>query len=227
MRMRFKKWAGPELDACPFFIRHPDRFRGRWHSLFPRGGPVYLELGCGKGLFLSGAAPADPRANYIGVDLKDSVLGPARRNIEKAYREAGRKPDNILLTAMNIEHICDAMGPADSVDRIYISFCNPWPKPRHHKRRLTYPRQLESYGVFLKPGGELFFKTDDGPFYEDTVRYLLESGYEIVHRTGDLYATLPEGNIPTEFEKVFRKRGVAIKALTAVYRGRERKGLTG
>ena len=219
MRMRFKAWAGPELDACPFFVRHPQRFRGKWHSLFPRQNPVCLELGCGKGLFLAGTAPAEPRVNFIGVDLKDTVLGPAKRNIERAFREAGREPDNILLTAMDIERIGEAMGPEDSVRQIVINFCNPWPKPRHRKRRLTHPRQLMQYRTFLEPGGELRFKTDDAALFADTLGYLAQCGFEVVRRTDDLYAGREPGGALTEHERMFLQKGVGIKALTAVFRG--------
>ena len=217
--MRFKAWAGPELDACPFFIRRPERLRGEWHGQFRRAGPVWLELGCGKGLFLAGAAPANPQVNFIGIDLKDSVLGPAKRNIEQAFREAGREPDNILLAAMNIERIRDAMGPEDSVRRIYINFCNPWPRPKHHKRRLTHPRQLESYKTILEPGGELLFKTDDDGLFADTLGYLSECGFDVVRKTYDLHAGPEAGGILTEHEILFLRRGVKIKALKAVYRG--------
>ncbi len=215
MRIRAKKWAAPELNACPYFIRDPEKQLGRWHGLFTRRQPAYLELGCGKGLFLAGAAPANPRINYIGVDLKDAVLGPARRNIEQAFRQAGRAPDNVLLAAMNVERIADSMGPRDSVDRIYINFCNPWPRKKHRKRRLTHPRQLMQYRNILAPGGELLFKTDDDGLFADTVGYLEECGFEILFCAGDLYADPPADNIQTEHEKMFLAQGVKIKALTA------------
>lgn len=215
MRMRTKRWAAPELDACPYFIRNPEKYLGRWHSLFAREQPVHLELGCGKGLFLAGAAPGNPQINYIGIDLKDAVLGPARRNIEQAFRSAGRDPDNVLLTAMNIEQILNSMGPQDSVSRIYINFCNPWPRKKHRKRRLTHPRQLLHYREILAPGGELFFKTDDDTLFSDSVGYLTACGFEILRSTPDLYAELPADNIQTEHEKMFLAQGIKIKALTA------------
>lgn len=215
MRIRTKPWAAPELNACPYFIRNPERCIGRWHSLFAREQPVSLELGCGKGLFLAGAAPANPQVNYIGIDLKDAVLGPARRNVEQAFAAAGRPVDNVLLTAMNIEQILNAMGPRDAVSRIYINFCNPWPRKKHQKRRLTHPRQLENYKKILIPGGVLFFKTDDDALFADTVGYLEDCGFEIVSRTADLYADRPSDNIQTEHEKMFLDRGIKIKALTA------------
>lgn len=215
MRMRTKHWAAPELDACPYFYRKPEQYFGRWHSLFARRQPVYLELGCGKGFFLAGAAPRHPQTNYLGIDLKDAVLGPARRNIEQAFREAGRPVDNVVLTALNIEQIQFSMGPRDQVDRIYINFCNPWPRKKHQKRRLTHPRQLEHYRRILTPGGEIRFKTDDEGLYSDTVGYLESCGFQIFFRTEDLYADLPEDNVQTEHEKMFLQKGIKIKALSA------------
>lgn len=215
MRMRYKPWATKELDTCPFFIRHPEQCLGKWHSLFPSSQPVELELGCGKGLFLAGLAPANPQVNYIGIDLKDTVLGPAKRNLEAAYHEVGREPDNVLLTALNIERIAEDMGPEDIVRRIYINFCNPWPKPKHHKRRLTHPRQLESYKKILAPGGEIAFKTDDDALFADTLCYLAESGFVVTEKTYDLHAENRPDDIPTEHELMFVERGIKIKALWA------------
>lgn len=193
---------------------------GAWHSLFPRKQPLHLELGCGKGYFLAGAAPRNPQINYMGIDLKDAVLAPAKRNIEAAFEQAGRPVDNVILTALDIERLLTAMNSDDSVEKLYILFCNPWPKPRHHKRRLTHPRQLESYKKILVPGGELEFRTDDDGLFRDTLGYLRESGFEILRTTQDLHAEHPEGNIMTEHELMFSEKGVPIKALTARYDAR-------
>ena len=218
MRMRYKPWATRELDACPYFVRHPEQSLGKWCGLFARRQPVELELGCGKGLFLASLAPANPQVNYIGIDMKDTVLGPARRNLEDAYREAGREPDNIVLTAMNIERIAEDMNRDDAVRRIYINFCNPWPKPKHHKRRLTHPRQLESYKKILLPGGELVFKTDDDALFADTQGYLDECGFEVTEKTYDLHAENRPDDILTEHEIMFLEKGIQIKQLKAVLR---------
>ena len=109
------------------------------------------------------------------------------------------------------------MGPDDSVKRITINFCNPWPKPKHHKRRLTYPRQLENYKKILEPEGELFFKTDDGALFDDTLGYLAECGFTVTEKTYDLHADNWPGNILTEHEIMFLQKGVKIKALKAKY----------
>ena len=84
----------------------------------------------------------------MAIDIKSEVLGLAKRNVEKEYLEAGRQIDNVLLTAYEIEIIQNILNEKDMVDRIYINFCNPWPKARHNKKRLTHPKQLEKYKKF-------------------------------------------------------------------------------
>ncbi len=215
MRMRNKPWAAPELNACKFFVRNPAQYRGGWHSFFCRRQPIHLELGCGKGLFLAGMAPKNPQINYMGIDLKDTVLAPAKRYIEQAFRAEDREPDNVVLMPQDIERISDMMSPNDTVERIYINFCNPWPKPKHNKRRLTYPRQLELYKQFLAKDGEIRFKTDDDALFADTLGYLEESGFEILYKTYDLHAENRPDNVMTEHEKMFMEKGIKIKALAA------------
>ncbi|WOC31450.1 MULTISPECIES: tRNA (guanosine(46)-N7)-methyltransferase TrmB [Caproicibacterium] len=213
MRMRAKPWAGPELDACPFFLRNPQRMKNRWLEWFPRRQPLHLELGCGKGWFLAGLAPQHPEINYLGIDMKDAVLAPGKRLIEEAF---GEKPvDNIALTAYDIERLPDILGEQDRVSRIYINFCNPWPRPRHHKRRLTHPRQLLLYRPLLEPDAQLWFKTDDAPLFAATLRYLPEAGFEILEQTQDLHAQNCPDNVMTEHEKMFSEQGVPILALKA------------
>ena len=111
-----------------------------------------MELGCGKGAFVASLASQNLDKNFIAVDIKSEVLVLAKRNIEKQYNELSQPIDNVCLTAQNIERIDDMLSSVDLVQRIYINFCNPWPKPRHKKRRLTYPKQLEKYKNFLKKG---------------------------------------------------------------------------
>ena len=215
MRMRKKAWARPELAQCPYYIQDPRGMRGSWLEWYPKRRPLHIELGCGKGVFTSEIAAANPEINYLGIDLSDDVLGVARRNIEAAFEQAGRTPDNIALTAYNIELIGDILSPQDVVDRIYINFCNPWPRTKHHKKRLTHTRQLEKYKRFLAPGGEIHFKTDNADLYLATQRYLRESGFEILWQTKDLKAEPDAIDIPTEHELMFAAQGIPIKAITA------------
>ena len=102
------------------------------------------------------------------------------------------------------------------VDRIYINFCNPWPKGKHKKRRLTHPRQLESYKTFLASDGLIYFKTDDDELFEESLEYFETSGFEIVKKTYDLHNDMIfEENVVTEHEKMFSEEGIKIKALIA------------
>ena len=215
MRMRYKAWAAPELNASPFFVRTPAEQIGRWHQWFPRRQPIHLELGCGKGLFLVGIAPIHPEINYMGIDLKDTVLAPAKRNIEKAFADAGRPVDNVVLLPQNIERIQDIMNAEDMVERIYINFCNPWPRPKHNKRRLTYPRMLESYKQFLQADGEIWFKTDNDQLFDDSIVYLEQSGFTVLRQTRDLHADQFMEDIRTEHENMFSEQGIPVKALIA------------
>lgn len=215
MRIRRKPWARPELEECKYFIDNPREQRGKWKDGFTNNNPIHLELGAGKGVFIADLAVQHPEINYIAIDIKSDVLGYARRNIEKAYTEAEQKVENLILTAYNIEQIADIFSEQDQIDRIYINFCNPWPKAKHNKRRLTHPKQLELYKKFLKEQGEIHFKTDDDDLYLATLRYFEESGFEIYYKTQDLHSEKNQENILTEHEIMFMNKGIKIKAIKA------------
>lgn len=216
MRLRRKPWARPELAACTFFVDQPLTLRGRWAEAFAHPKPMMLELGCGKGTFIAQLASSRRDCNFLAVDLKSEVLALAKRRVEEVFAQVGEKPDNLLLLSQDIERLEQMLEPGvDRFQRIYINFCNPWPKPRHHKHRLTHTRQLRLYQDFLAPGGELWFKTDDDALFEDTLLYLEEAGYEVLSLYRDLHTQGPEDNIPTEHEEMFSSQGILIKALVA------------
>ena len=215
MRIRYKKWARPELEASKFYIDEPEKLKGKWKESFKnKENPLYLELGCGKGQFISNLATENRNINYIAIDLIDAMLGLAKRNIEEKYKEKEIAPDNILITRFDIERIPMILDKEDKVERIYINFCNPWPKGKHRKKRLTHTRQLEKYKIFLKPGGEIFFKTDDDGLYMSSITYFEEAGFEIIAKTEDLHSEpIFDKNIETEHEKMFTDQGIKIKAI--------------
>lgn len=213
MRIRFKPWARPELEASKFYIDNPEEYKGKWRTLFSNNNPIHLELGCGKGGFISQLASSNLDVNYIAIDMVDAMLGLAKRNVEKVYSEKEISIDNIYLTRYDIERILMIMDENDKIDRIYINFCNPWPRGKHRKKRLTHTRQLEKYKQFLKDGGEIYFKTDDDGLFNDSLLYFEEAGFEIEDKTFDL-ANNEEfwNNIETEHEKMFKDEGIKIKA---------------
>ena len=216
MRIRFKPWARPELEASSFYIDNPEDYKGKWKTLFKNDNPIHLELGCGKGGFISKLASQNLNINYIAIDMVDAMLGLAKRNIENVYAEKNLQVENVYLTRYDIERILLIMDDNDKIDRIYINFCNPWPRGKHRKKRLTHVRQLERYKQFLTDGGEIFFKTDDDGLFNDSLLYFEQAGFEIVNKTFDLANTLNFWeNIETEHEKMFSEQGIKIKALIA------------
>lgn len=215
MRIRRKPWARPELAACPFCIDDPENHIGHWHELFPKRQPLHLELGCGKGGFMAQKAVQNPQINFLAVDIKSDILGLTKRNIEKAYEQAGKEVDNVRIFAYDIERILQVLDRNDEVERIYINFCNPWPKKKHKKKRLTYPRQLFFYQEFLKDGGEIWFKTDDDELFEESLDYFAMCGFTQKFITYDLAASGFAENIVTEHEQMFMDQGIKIKFLIA------------
>ena len=144
------------------------------------------------------------------------MLGLAKRNIETEYKEKNIKPDNVIITRFDIDRILLILEENDKIERIYINFCNPWPKGKHRKKRLTHTRQLEKYKQFLVDGGEIYFKTDDDDLFASSLGYFEEAGFEILSKTYDLHKEpIFENNIETEHEKMFTDQGIKIKALTA------------
>ena len=182
MRMRRKPWARPELDASEVYIKNPHDYYEKWQSAFDKEQPLCMELGCGKGGFISQKAFMHPEKNWIAFD---------------------------------IERIPLVVSPKDTIEEIYINFCNPWPKDRHKKRRLTHTRQLENYKTFLKDGGKIFFKTDDDELFTESLDYFARAGFTVDFITYDMAENpLPE-NIVTEHEKMFTEQGIKIKGLIA------------
>ena len=143
----------------------------------------------------------------------------ARRNLEEAYGEQEKPVHNVALIAHHIEDMPKVVDLSDGVERLYINFCNPWPKVRHHKRRMTHPNQLELYKSFLADGAEIHFKTDDEALYLSTLRYFTESGFTLMRSTQNLHAEQWEESPSTEHEQMFSARGIPIKAAIALWGG--------
>ena len=217
MRIRYKKWARPELEASKFYTDSPEEWKEKWKNFFANpNNPFHIELGCGKGQFISQLASSNLDVNYLAIDLVDAMLGLAKRNIESEYKEKNLEINNVAITRFDIERILMILSKEDNVERIYINFCNPWPKGKHRKKRLTHTRQLEKYKEFLKPGGKIYFKTDDDDLFASTLIYLEETGFEVEKKTYNLHnEDIFDGNIETEHEKMFSEQGIKIKALIA------------
>ena len=208
MRLRKKWYARPELEESHLFIKNPRELKGRWNKEFGNNNPIHLELGCGRGGFMVQKAALNPNINYVSVDLKDEVLIFAKRKIEEAELE------NVRITALNISFISEVFGE-NEIEKIYINFCNPWPKDRHNKRRLTHTRFLTEYKKFLKKGSQIWFKTDDIDLFNDSQEYFKECGFSIDFITYDLHNSDFKENLMTEYETKFTGLGMKIMFLIA------------
>ncbi len=214
MHMRKKKWARPELAACPFYTNGGEEYRNAWRTRFAAPDhPLHLEMGCGKAVSTAKMIADNPGVNYVAADLSADVLGVARRNIVAA---CGEEPGNVQILLADICFVDKLFGPEDAPERIYIHFCNPWTEhPKHAKRRLTHPRQLMQYRTILRPDGEIWFKTDDEELFNESLVYFPAAGFEIIEMTRDLHAEQTHKNYVSEHEKMFAARGMKIKALIA------------
>lgn len=213
MRIRKKKWAEPELAVCDFYIPNPEDYKNNWKSFFKNGNPIMLEIGCGKCAFAAQMALLHPELNFIAVDIKLDMLGVGRRAIVKMFKEKGRDVDNIALVRFNAETLNEIIGKGDDIQRIYINFCNPWPRKKHNKRRLTYPKKLMMYKDIIDVGKEIHFKTDDDNLFEESLEYFKSTNYKLTTVCYDLHRSDidPLTTPATEHEIMFSNEGIKIK----------------
>ncbi len=216
MRIRRKAWARPELENCKFYINSPELFIGKWNNVFDKLNPIHVEFGCGKGDFISNMSCYNKNINYIAVDIKSEMLAITKRKIENIHAENNLEIDNVKIFSFDISRINLIFNNCDKIEKIYINFCNPWPKLRHMKKRLTHTRQLLQYKEFLISGGQILFKTDDDNLFNDSIKYFEQEDFIINYITEDLHnSEFNKENIITEHERMFSSQGIKIKFILA------------
>ncbi|MGN0733337.1 MAG: tRNA (guanosine(46)-N7)-methyltransferase TrmB [Emergencia sp.] len=209
MRQRRIKNLEEKLAECSSYItENPKAVKGRWHEVFGNDNPIYLELGCGKGQFISENARRNPACNYIAVE---GALSVVLRALEKA-KEA--ELENITFVLEYVQDLRDFFEDGELAG-IFLNFSDPWPKERHAKRRLTYCKRLLHYCQVLEKGGSIRFKTDNEGLFAFTLEQIEEAGLEIIEMSRDLHNVqlnpeLAEGNITTEYEDKFAGIGKNI-----------------
>lgn len=233
MRLRKKWWAEDALKESGFVYFDGRPMKGKWQDVFAAPQPLYLELGSGRGKFLTHFAEKEKDKNFLGVDIemnamvysfshfldhKEQHLPSVQLLKEAAQTEKAQElKKNMRFLVYNIQSL-ETVFESEEVDKIFINFCNPWPKLSHHKRRLTHPRQLVQYQKFLKEGGTLQLKTDDMGLYQDSLEYLQACGFEILEHTSNLAKEEDKIGILTEYETKWRGLGVPIKFILAKLR---------
>ena len=204
MRLRKVKNALERLKVNnnKYFIEFPENYKGNWNKLFNNTNPIHIEIGCGKGKFISELAKNNPNINYIAIEKFDSVL---LRCLEKVMKE---DLDNLKLCIIDAS-IIDTYFSDNEVSRIYLNFSDPWPKKCHAKRRLTSSNFLESYKKILTNDGDINFKTDNRGLFEFSLESFTDNGFKIYNISLDLHNDLDKypNNIETEFEEKWSKLG--------------------
>lgn len=203
-------------------VLQPEKYRGRWREAFGNGKPIHVELGMGKGRFISRMSLQHPEWNMIGMDMYDELIRKASEKAEEtrlAWSDAneGREPPNNLRLALgNIERIEEMFAPGE-IERIYLNFSDPWPKTRHAHRRLTHPAFLAKYRDLLNEDGEIHFKTDSRSLFEFSLNSFAEMELMMRNITLDLHAMGPApNNVMTEYEMKFSSQGVNIHRVEVI-----------
>ncbi|GAF15892.1 LOW QUALITY PROTEIN: tRNA (guanine46-N7-)-methyltransferase [Bacillus sp. JCM 19046] len=211
MRLRHKPWAREELDKRPnLVIQNPASFQGKWKDVFEKNQPLHIEVGTGKGQFITNMAIQNPTINFIGVERYESVLLTAMEKAELA----GLK--NLKFLGQDVKNL-NQFFAENEVDRLFINFTDPWPKSRHEKRRLTYKTFLAIYKQVLKKDGEIHFKTDNQGLFEYSLHSMSTFGLSLKMLVLDLHNSAIENNIMTEYEERFSEKGMRIYRLEATY----------
>lgn len=211
MRVRNRKGATELLEAHPqYVILNPADAKGRWQEIFGNDHPIHVEVGSGKGAFVSGMAKANPEINYIGIDIQKSVLSYA---LDKVL---ATDVPNIKLLWVDGSDLTDYFEEGE-IDRLYLNFSDPWPKKRHEKRRLTCQSFLATYQQILPENGEIHFKTDNRGLFEYSLVSFSQYGMKLKGVWLDLHASDFEDNVLTEYEQKFANKGQVIYRVEAAF----------
>ena len=185
--------------------------KGEMKKVFGNENPIHMEMGCGKGGFITALAEKNPDVNYIAIEKNGDVLVLA---MEKAVNLG---LENVRFIYGDATFLNDIVAPGEII-RLYINFCDPWHKTGHAKRRLTHRNYLELYKNLLTPKkGEVFFKTDNKKLFEFSLNECADLGLKMRNITLDLHNSGYEGNIMTEYEKLFSDQGMPIYRLEIQY----------
>ena len=211
MRMRRRNNLAPRMEACEsVWIHEPEALRGSWRSLMPGCRELRVEVGCGKGKFTVETAEAEPDVLLIAIERVQDALVLA---MEAAIRKGLKNVFFVSLDAANI----DQFFADDEIDLLYINFCDPWPRKKNAKRRLTHRTFLDKYCRTVREGGEIHFKTDNAPLFAYSLEEFAACGLEVKNVTHDLHKDGIVG-IMTGYEEKFHALGTPINRCEIVCR---------
>lgn len=201
MRMRHKKHERERMEAVSGYLTTEP-------SAPLSDAPLHLEIGCGKGAFITETARRNPHVQFLAVEKVSSVLVLA---MEKA---AAANLTNVQFFSGDVMRLAE-FPLENKVSRIYLNFSDPWPRTKHAKRRLTAPAFLALYKKLLCKGGEIIMKTDNVALFDYSLETLPENGFVLESVTRDLHAENDPTNVMTEYEANFSSQGFPICRLIA------------
>ncbi|WP_138752684.1 tRNA (guanosine(46)-N7)-methyltransferase TrmB [Paenibacillus sinopodophylli] len=218
MRLRGRKGIRESLEGQPeLVVLDAAPHKGKWHEFFGNDQPIYVELGMGKGRFISQMSVRYPHINFIGVDMYDELLRRASDKARIAWEQKGEShPPNLALLRANIEGIETMFAPGE-IERVHLNFSDPWPKAKHARRRLTHPRLVAKYIELLNERGDIHFKTDSQSLFEFSLNSFAEM--ELIMRNISLHLHKEgprEDLVFTEYEMKFMEKGQNIYRVEAV-----------
>lgn len=205
MRTRYNPQANDIIENFDRFIKDREKLQG----ILNTDKKICIEIGMGKGDFISNMAKLNPDNVYIGIELSPQVLALAIKKLNRFEEENGISLKNLYFMSFDALKLLDYFSE-NQVDVLYLNFSDPWPKKRHTKRRLTYKDFLENYKKVLKKNGIIEFKTDNRGLFEYSLVSMQNFGMEFIEVYLDLHKT-EVFNVETEYEKKFSPFGPIYK----------------
>lgn len=207
MRLRNVKNKEEILSSSSFLVKDPKNYCGNWSNYFNNSNPIYIEIGMGKGQFIRENARRYPDINFIGIEKYDSVVAKCLPKIDENLK-------NLAIVRMDALEIDQVF--SHEVDRIYLNFSDPWPKKRHHLRRLSSRIFLEKYENVFRKDSDICMRTDNSDLFCYSLMSFSEARYVLKNLTLDLHQQMPDNLITTEYEDRFSSKGMPIYSVEAV-----------
>ena len=205
MRTKFKKWAVDYLDESFTNQIKLNNFNKEEFLKFAGKSPLFLEIGPGKGQFITSLASKYLDYKFIVCELNATISGICLKKIDDSQLT------NVKLVAHNFFELGKIFLENNIFfDGIILNFSDPWPKKRHERRRLTSDIFLLEYASLLKKDGQIYFKSDNDDFSLYSLEQFKKFKFDVIKECFD-YNVLDDFDALTEFETKFKNNGVKIK----------------
>ncbi len=211
MRYNVVKNANEIIDSSTYYIKNPEKYKGKWKELFNNNNPICLELGMGRGSFIIEMAKKHPNINYIGLELDKSQTATALTNANSYSLK------NLKIICADASNIAYYFGK--EIDTIYLTFSEPWPKKQDERRRFTHESYLKLYDRVFKKNKHIILKTDNKILFASALESLSNYWYVFDKVSLDLHNDERKiENIMTDFEKQYYKEHRQIYYVDASFK---------